>query len=63
MTSLYTKEVTTKLNEQWTDEKIKVILDLITFLTRDTMAMSNVKSLENIMETIDKNTQTILDSI
>jgi hypothetical protein len=63
MTSLYTKEVTTKLNEQWTDEKIKVILDLITFLTRDTMAMNNVKSLENIMETIDKNTQTILDSI
>ena len=63
MTSLYTKEVVTKLNEQWTDEKIKVILDLITFLTRDTMAMNNVKSLENIMETIDKNTQSILDSI
>jgi len=63
MTSLYTKEVVTKLNEQWADEKIKVILDLITFLTRDTMAMNNVKSLENIMETIDKNTQSILDSI
>ena len=62
MTSLYTKEINTKLNEQWTDEKIKVILDLITFLTRDTMAMNNVKSLENIMETIDKNTQSILDT-
>lgn len=62
MTSLYTKEIIEKLNEQWTDEKIKVILDLITFLTKDIMAMNNVKSLENIMENIDKNTQQILDN-
>ena len=63
MTSLYTKETTDKLNEQWTEEKIKVILDLITFLTRDIMAMNNVKSLENIMENIDKNTHQLLDNM
>lgn len=63
MTCLYTKEITDKLNEQWSDEKIKVILDLITFLTRDIMAMNNVKSLENIMDSIDKNTQTVLDGV
>lgn len=60
MTSLYTKEIIDKLNEQWKDENIKVILDLITFLTRDVMAMNNVKSLENIMENIDKNTQSVI---
>jgi hypothetical protein len=63
MTNLYTKEIVEKLNEQWTDEKIKIVLDLITFLTKDNMAMNNVKSLENIMDNIDKNSQTIIDSI
>jgi len=63
MTTLYTKEIVEKLNEQWTDEKIKIVLDLITFLTKDNMAMNNVKSLENIMDNIDKNSQTIIDSI
>jgi hypothetical protein len=63
MTSLYTKEVIDRLNEQWKDENIKVILDLITFLTRDVMAMNNVKSLENIMENIDKNTQNIVSNL
>ena len=60
MTSLYTKEVIEKLNNQWSDEKIKVILDLITFLTKDTMAANNVKSIENIMEYIDSITQSLL---
>jgi hypothetical protein len=61
MSCLYTKEIIDKLNEQWTDEKIKITLDLITFLTRDLMAMNNVKSLENIMENIDKNIQNTLE--
>jgi DNA polymerase III delta prime subunit len=63
MTSLYTKEVINKLNEQWTDEKIKIILDLITFLTKDNMASNNVKSLETIMENNDENTKTILNNL
>lgn len=63
MTTLYTKETIEKLNEQWVEEKIKLILDLTTFLSKDAMAMDNVKSLETIMENIDKNTRHILDSV
>ena len=63
MTMLYTNEVITKLNQQWTEEKIKIILELINFLTNDNMAINNVKSLENIMDNIDFNTKTILEDI
>jgi hypothetical protein len=54
MSSLYTKELVQLLNKQWTSEKIKIILDLIIFLINDNMANENVKSLENIVENIDK---------
>lgn len=60
LTSLYTKELTDSLNNQWSQEKIKVILDLISFLTNDEMAANNVKSLETIMENNDKNSLKIL---
>ena len=60
LTSLYTKELTDSLNNQWTQEKIKVVLDLISFLTNDEMAANNVKSLETIMENNDKNSLKIL---
>jgi hypothetical protein len=62
MSSFYTKEVVEKLNAQWTQEKIKIILDLISFLTNDKMATNNVKSLENIMDNIDIETQEILNN-
>ena len=61
MTSLYTKELLEELNNYWSQEKIKVVLDLITFLTNDKSASSNVKSLENIMETNDIELSKILD--
>ena len=60
MTSLYAPEIINSLNEKWTDEKIKVVLDLICFLSNDSMATNNVKSLENIMNTIDAETQELL---
>jgi hypothetical protein len=63
MTMLYTSEVITKLNGQWTEEKIKIILELINFLTNDNMANNNVKSLENIIDNIDYNTKSILEDI
>jgi hypothetical protein len=62
LTSLYTKELTDNLNNQWTQEKIKVVLDLISFLTNDEMAANNVKSLETIMENNDKNSLKILNN-
>lgn len=57
ITSYYTKELIDTLNEQWTQDKIKVILDLIAFLTHDTTASNNVKSLETIMDNNDLNSQ------
>jgi hypothetical protein len=60
MTSLYTNELIETLNEQWTDEKVKIILDLIGFLYNNPSATENVKSLENIVEHIDKQIQPII---
>jgi hypothetical protein len=59
-TCYYTKEVCDHLNKQWTDEKIKVVLDIISFLLKYNDNPNNVKSLETIMESIDKNTQIII---
>jgi len=63
MTIYYTKDLINSLNEQWSTDKIKVILDLISFLTNDSMASNNVKSLETIMENNDLNTQKIFSNI
>jgi hypothetical protein len=63
MTILYNNEVIEKLNSQWTKEKIKIILDLISFLTNDKMASNNVKSVENIMSNIDTETQDLIKSM
>jgi len=63
MTIYYTKDLIDSLNEQWSPDKIKVILDLISFLTNDSMAANNVKSLETIMENNDLNTQKIFSNI
>jgi len=62
MSSLYTKDLVDELSKRWIPEKIKIVLDLISFLTNDSMATENVKSLENIMENIDKNVQQFLDT-
>jgi hypothetical protein len=63
MTSLYSTEIIDKLNNQWSKEKIKVILDLISFLINDKMAGNNVKSLENIMNNIDIETQELINNM
>ena len=60
MSVYYTKDLIDKLNEQWSQEKIKVVLDLISFLTNEAISPTNVKSLETIMEDIDLNSQNIL---
>ena len=63
MTILYNNEVIDKLNNQWTKDKIKIILDLISFLTNDKMAANNVKSLENKMSNIDIETQELIKNM
>jgi len=39
-----------------------VVLDLIMFLTNDTMAGNNVKTLETIMENTDPNSKKIISN-
>jgi hypothetical protein len=63
MTIYYTKELVEQLNDQWSQEKIKVVLDLISFLTNDSMALNNVKSLETIMENNDIISQKIFSNM
>ena len=61
LTTLYGTTLVSELNAQWTDERMKVVLDLVGFLSNDSMASTNVKSLETIMETIDKQTREIFE--
>lgn len=60
MTPFYTKELTDKCNKIWSQEKIKIILNLTTYLSTNENAETDVKSLETIMNGIDKQVQTIL---
>ena len=54
MSVFYTTELLNKLTKIWTQEKIKIILNLTTFLSSDDNAETDVKSLETIMDGIDK---------
>jgi len=62
-TNYYTSNVIDTLHKQWTDEKIKVVLDIIAFLLKYSDNPNNVKSLETIMDSIDTNTQVIISQI
>jgi hypothetical protein len=62
-TNYYTSNIIETLHKQWTDEKIKVVLDIISFLLKYSDNPNNVKSLETIMDSIDTNTQVIISQI
>jgi hypothetical protein len=62
LTCYYAQSVNETFYKQWTDEKIKVVLDIIAFLLKIDNP-NNVKSLETIMDDIDKNTQNIINEI
>lgn len=62
LTCYYTLSINESFNKQWTDEKIKIVLDIISFLCKNENP-NNVKSLETIMEDIDKNSQNIIFQI
>jgi hypothetical protein len=62
-TCYYTQSACDSLNNQWIDTKIKVVLDLITFLLDNDDAVNNVKSLETIINGIDENTKSIISEI
>ena len=60
MSILYTETMLTKMNKICTQDKIKIILNLTTFLTQDEHAESDVKSLETLMINIDKSIQQVI---
>lgn len=61
ISALYTDELVKSLTKFWTQEKIDIVLNIISFLMVDDSANHNVKSLENIMENIDNQTQHLLN--
>jgi len=62
-TNYYTSNIIDRMHKQWSDEKIKVVLDIIAFLLKYSDNPNNVKSLETIMDSIDANTQFIISEI
>lgn len=62
-TCYYTQPVCESLNKQWNETKIKIVLDIITFLIDNEEASNNVKSLETIMNGIDENIKNIINNI
>ncbi len=58
MTPFYSPDLLTVLNGQWTNDRIKLVLDLIEFLCKDYSAEANVQSLEIFINNIDQQTQT-----
>ena len=60
MSVFYTSELLNQLKKMWTSDKIKIILNLTTFLCSDDNAETDVKSLETIMDGIDKQVSIIV---
>lgn len=53
MSTFYTAEVFSKMNKIWSQDKIKIVLNLTTYLSNNENAETDVKSLETIMDGID----------
>ena len=60
MTKFYTTDVIQNLSQIWTSNKISIVLNLTSFLSNDLFAEMNVKSLETIIDGIDKQVAQIL---
>jgi len=63
MTSFYTTELVESFNKLWTPDRITIVLNLTTYLINNEHAVSDVKSLENIMDNIDIQTQTVFSLV
>jgi hypothetical protein len=53
MTGLYTNELVKTMSSVWNDERIKIVLNLTSYLSTNGATMSDVKSLESIISGID----------
>jgi hypothetical protein len=59
LTACYTVELQQKWRAIWTQEKLTIILNMISYLSTNDNAETEVKSLETIMENVDKVVQHI----
>ncbi len=62
LTPFYNAEIVASLNKLWTCERIEIVLNMTTYLNNNETADSDVKSLENIINNIDVQTQHVLSS-
>ena len=60
MTKFYTTDTIDKLSQIWNSNKISIVLNLTSFLSNDNFPEMNVKSLETIIDGIDKEVSQIL---
>lgn len=61
MSPFYTADILDNLSKIWTQDKIKIVLNLTTFLSNDDSAETNVKSLETIIDGIDRQVNQLLN--
>lgn len=54
MSGLYTDELVSQFQAIWTNEHIKIVLNLTHYLAKDNNNVSDIKALENIIEGIDQ---------
>jgi len=60
LSSIYSSDLIEKLNKMWTQDKIKIVLNLTSYLSCNQNAETDVKSLETIMDGIDKTVREIM---
>jgi hypothetical protein len=59
ITPLYTVDLVASLHKLWTPDRIKIILNLTTYLISSNNADADVKSMETIIDNIDLETQSV----
>lgn len=59
MTVFYGNELVTSLNGQWSEKWLTAILDVIEFLSDDSILSDNIRVLESLMTSVDSQTQTV----
>jgi hypothetical protein len=53
LSDLYTLDLIEHFKRGWSEEKIKIVLDIVAFLAQDQKAEANIKSLETLMDNND----------
>lgn len=62
VSSYYTDEIINKLNNYWTHDKIKLVLEMSEYLYNDDKTVDSIKCLEVLMKGVDLNTQKLLNN-